>query len=170
MTDTTEFQRVGELIAKARFAFVTTIGEDGRLLSRPLAVLDREFDGDIYFFTMAPSPKTEQIAADSHVNVSLQSGDDYLSVAGTASVSRDQALIDQLWNKYAEAWFEQGRQDPGGGAARGARGDSGGVLDDGRPEADRPDQVRQGDHRRRPARRGHQQDRRALSDLPRRRA
>ena len=113
MTDTTtEFQRVGELIAKARFAFVTTIGDDGRLLSRPLAVLDREFDGDLYFFTMAPSPKTEQIAADSHVNVSLQSGDDYLSIAGTASVSRDQTLIDELWNRYAEAWFEQGRQDP----------------------------------------------------------
>jgi general stress protein 26 len=112
MTDTTEFQRVGELIAKARFAFVTTIGEDGRLLSRPLAVLDREFDGDIYFFTMAPSPKTEQIAADSHVNVSLQSGDDYLSIAGTASVTRDQALIDELWNAHAAAWFEQGREDP----------------------------------------------------------
>ena len=113
MTDTTtEFERVGELIAKARFAFVTTSGPDGRLLSRPLAVLERDFDGDLYFFTMAPSAKTAQVAADSHVNVSLQSGDDYLSIAGTASVSRDQALIDELWNSYAEAWFEQGRQDP----------------------------------------------------------
>ena len=110
MTDTTtEFERVGELIAKARFAFVTTSGSDGRLLSRPLAVLERDFDGDLYFFTMAP---TAQVAADSHVNVSLQSGDDYLSIAGTASVSRDQALIDELWNRYAEAWFEQGREDP----------------------------------------------------------
>jgi general stress protein 26 len=113
MTDTTtDFERVGELIAKARFAFVTTSATDGRLLSRPLAIQEREFDGDLYFFTMAPSAKTEQVAADSHVNVSLQSGDDYLSIAGTASVTRDQAMIDELWNAHAAAWFEQGREDP----------------------------------------------------------
>jgi general stress protein 26 len=113
MTDTTsELERVGALIADARFAFVTTSSSDGRLLSRPLAVLERDFDGDLYFFTEDPSPKTEQIAADSQVNVSLQSGDNYLSIAGTASVTRDPALIDELWNRYAEAWFEHGRQDP----------------------------------------------------------
>ena len=113
MTDTTtDFERVGELVAKARFAFVTTSATDGRLLSRPLAIQEREFDGDLYFFTMAPSAKTEQVAADSHVNVSLQSGDDYLSIAGTASVTRDQAMIDELWNAHAAAWFEQGREDP----------------------------------------------------------
>ena len=39
-TTTTEFEQVGELIAKARFAFVTTSASDGRLLSRPLAVLE----------------------------------------------------------------------------------------------------------------------------------
>lgn len=117
MTDTAaaeknaEFEQVGKLISKARFAFVTTHA-DGRLLSRPLAVLEREFDGDLYFFTADPSPKTEQVVADSQVNVSLQSGDNYLSIAGTASVTRDAALIDELWNPYAEAWFEQGRDDP----------------------------------------------------------
>ena len=113
MTDTTsEFEQVGELISKARFAFVTTSADDGRLLSRPLAIQEREFDGDLYFFTEDPSPKTQQVAVDSHVNVSMQSGDNYLSIAGTASVNKDQALIDELWNPYAEAWFEQGREDP----------------------------------------------------------
>jgi general stress protein 26 len=113
MTDTTsEVQQVGALISKARFAFVTTSAADGRLLSRPLAVLERDFDGDLYFFTMEPSSKTDQVAADSQVNVSMQCGDDYLSIAGTASVTRDQQLIDELWNAHAEAWFEQGREDP----------------------------------------------------------
>ncbi len=27
-------------------------------------------------------------------------------------MTRDAALIDELWNLYAEAWFEQGRDDP----------------------------------------------------------
>ena len=43
----------------------------------------------------------------------MQIGNDgFLSIAGTAIVSKDQAIIDELWNKYAEAWFEQGREDP----------------------------------------------------------
>jgi general stress protein 26 len=113
MNDTTsEYDRVGELISQARFAFVTTSGSDGRLLSRPLAVLERDFDGDLYFFTQDPSAKTDQVAADSQVNVSMQCGDDYLSIAGTATVTRDRSMIDELWNRYAEAWFEQGRDDP----------------------------------------------------------
>lgn len=111
-TDTTDVERVGELISQARFAFVTTRTADGRLLSRPLAVLDRDFDGDLYFFTMEPSSKTAQVAADEHVSVSMQCGDDYLSIAGTASITRDQALVDELWNRHAEAWFDQGREDP----------------------------------------------------------
>ena len=111
--DNTEFERIGELISKANVAFVTTSESDGRLLSRPLAVLDRTFDGDLYFFTVDPSPKTGQVAEDSHVNVSLQADDSYLSIAGTASVTHDQKLIDELWNPHAEAWFEKGREDPG---------------------------------------------------------
>ncbi|MDN5762766.1 MAG: pyridoxamine 5'-phosphate oxidase family protein [Microlunatus sp.] len=117
MTDTAQdhtqdYEQVAELISKARFAFVTTVDSDGRLVSRPLAVQDREFDGDLYFFTADPSSKTDQVGDDSHVNVSLQSGDGYLSIAGTASVTRDQGLIDELWNKAAAAWFENGREDP----------------------------------------------------------
>lgn len=113
MTETrNDFERIGELIGKARFAFVTTSSSDGRLLSRPLAVLDRDFDGDMYFLTAEPSSKTDQVAADRQVNVSMQSGDDFLSIAGTASVSRDQALIDELWSPAASAWFEHGREDP----------------------------------------------------------
>jgi Pyridoxamine 5'-phosphate oxidase like len=40
------------------------------------------------------------------VNVAMQIGNDFLSIAGTATVSRDQTMIDELWNRYAEAWFE----------------------------------------------------------------
>ena len=103
---------VADLIRSARTALVTTVGPEGQLLSRPLAVLDREFDGDLWFFTQDPSPKTDQVRANRQVNVAMQVGDDFLSIAGTASVSRDQAMIEELWNRYAEAWFENGKDDP----------------------------------------------------------
>src|SRR5690349_21307625 len=108
-----EIDTIAELVDKARVAHVTTLTDEGRLVSRPLAVLDRPFDGELYFFTADPSSKTDQVRENDQVNLAMQVGNDgFLSIAGTASVSRDQAIIDQLWNRYAEAWFEQGREDP----------------------------------------------------------
>ena len=107
-----ELDQIARLVDKARIAHVTTQTEDGRLVSRPLAVTDRPFDGELYFFTQDPSSKTDQVRVNDQVNVALQVGQDgFLSIAGTASVSKDQTIIDELWNKYAEAWFEDGRED-----------------------------------------------------------
>ena len=107
-----EIAQLADLISDAKTALVTTVGPDGRLVSRPLAVLDRPFDGDLWFLTPDPSAKTEQVRTNDQVNVAMQIGNDYLSIAGTGSVSRDQTMIDELWNRYAEAWFEGGREDP----------------------------------------------------------
>ena len=46
------------------------------------------------------------------VNVSFASRQGYLSIAGRASIVRDDALIDELWSPAADAWFPQGRDDP----------------------------------------------------------
>lgn len=107
-----EIDKVSKLIESARIALVTSVGEEGQLVSRPLAMQQREFDGNLWFFTQDPSPKTEQVAANDQVNVALQVDDGWVSIAGTAMVSKDPAMIDQLWNKSAEAWFEAGRDDP----------------------------------------------------------
>ena len=105
-------QIVADLVAKAKIALVTTVAEDGSLVSRPLAVQQREFDGDLWFFTEDPSPKTAQVRANPQVNVAIEAGHGWLSISGTAAVTRDAAKIDELWSTGAEAWFEQGRDDP----------------------------------------------------------
>jgi general stress protein 26 len=110
MTD--DLSVIDDIIKGTRFATVTTRTADGDLVSRPLAVLDREFDGVVWFFTQDPSPKTEDISRDPHVNVAYVDGASVVSLAGTATVDRDQARIDEFWNAWAEAWFEGGRQDP----------------------------------------------------------
>lgn len=107
-----DVDRVAELIGKGKVALVTTVGPEGQLLSRPLAMLNRDFDGDLYFFTADPSGKTEQVRDNDQVNVAIEADGGYLSVAGTATISRDSNLIDELWNAGAQAWFEQGRDDP----------------------------------------------------------
>ena len=112
MSSDEEQRKVAELVEKAKVALVTTIAEDGSLVSRPLAVQQREFDGDLWFFTQDPSPKTDQIRVHEQVNVAIEAGKGWVSLSGTASVSKDAAKIDELWNTGAAAWFDQGRDDP----------------------------------------------------------
>jgi general stress protein 26 len=113
MTATAEqIEIVTKLVEDARVAMVTTVAEDGKLVSRPLALTERVFDGDLFFFTQDPSPKTDQIRANQAMNVALQSGNDYVSLSGTATVSKDRTMIEGLWNRHAEAWFENGIDDP----------------------------------------------------------
>ena len=110
MTD--DMDTIRDILTSERTAIVTTrAGHD--LHSRPLAVQGaEEFDGTLWFFTNDPSPKTADIEEHPEVNVSVGGSKGYLSLAGTAVVSRDQAIIDKFWNPWAEAWFEGGRQDP----------------------------------------------------------
>lgn len=107
-----EIKKIAELASKARVGILTTTDSDKHLVSRPLAMQEIEFDGTLWFFTQDPSPKLDDIAKHDEVNVSFDSGKGWVSIAGTASVSHDQQKIDELWNKRAEAWFEQGREDP----------------------------------------------------------
>ena len=112
MTHNDDLETVNKIIKGTRFATVTTRDQSGSLVSRPLAVLERDFDGTVWFFTQDPSPKTADVAGDPHVNVAYVDGASVVSLAGTASIDRDPARIDEFWNPWAEAWFEGGRQDP----------------------------------------------------------
>ncbi|MCU1437143.1 MAG: ral stress protein [Naasia sp.] len=79
--------------ARPEVAGLTTETEDGRLVSRPLAAIESEFDGTVWFFSPGDSEKVHQIRSHREVNVSSES-------------------IDELWTKEVEAWFEGGKDDP----------------------------------------------------------
>ena len=112
MTDDTDLETIRSIIDAAKVAVLTTTSPSGELHSRPLAVLDDVFEGSIWFFTQDPSPKSEDIAANPEVNVAYADSKGYLSIAGTATIEHNPTRIDQLWNPMAEAWFENGRDDP----------------------------------------------------------
>jgi general stress protein 26 len=107
-----EIERLGALIDTARIGIITTVDLDGHLVSRPMAVKAREFDGDLWFFTEDPSHKTDEVRANPQVNVALDSGKGWVSLAGEAEIVKDAAKIDELWDTAAEAWFTEGRNDP----------------------------------------------------------
>ena len=107
-----EIEKIGELVGKARVAVITTVNTEGHLVSRPMAVKERDFDGELWFFTEDPSHKTDEIRANPEVNVALDAGGGWVSLAGEAEIVKDPAKIDELWDTGAEAWFTEGRSDP----------------------------------------------------------
>jgi general stress protein 26 len=107
--------KVIELVGRARSAMVTTVTPEGGLVSRPMAVQEAEFDGDLWFFAYDDSELAGQIRANPSVNVSLANDKDseWTSVRGTAEIVHDRSKSADLWAKPLEAWFPQGLDTPG---------------------------------------------------------
>ncbi|MEP7089684.1 MAG: pyridoxamine 5'-phosphate oxidase family protein, partial [Nocardioidaceae bacterium] len=118
MTDTTHDdhtdrqQKVHDLIKATRLAMLTSSDADGRLVSKPMATQDVEFDGDVWFIAERDSHKVSNIAARPQVNVAYASNSSWVSLSGTASVVDDHAKLEELWNTFTDAWMEGGPENP----------------------------------------------------------
>lgn len=82
--------------------------------SRPMGAQKVDDEGNLYFFSAADSEHNAEIAVDSRVELlfSNPSASEFLIVNGNATISKDRALIDELWNEMAKAWFPGGKDDP----------------------------------------------------------
>ena len=109
---TEEATRVAELLKDARFGLFTTIAPDGTLMSRPMAMQEVEFDGDLWFFAERNSRKVQHITANPQVNVATAGSSSWVSLTGHAVVIDDLTKKQQLWNAVVEAWFPDGPEDP----------------------------------------------------------
>lgn len=118
LTGDAGIQKLGDLIKDIRIAMMTTAAPDGSFDSRPMATqtidADHPFDGSVLFLTRGESGKVQEIANDSHIALLYADPGNakYVSAKGRATVYRDQAKIDELWNPMYKAWFPEGQQDP----------------------------------------------------------
>jgi general stress protein 26 len=102
-------QRFWDVLEDFHFCMATT--HDGQTLrSRPMSPRVDPDEGVIRFLSEASSAKTEQIEANHDINLAFIAPKEknFISVSGTASISRDRALIRELWNSAADAWFPGG--------------------------------------------------------------
>lgn len=111
---TDDARMLGDLIADIEIAMLVTTASDGTLVSRPLATLQADFRGDLWFFVNASSGKIDDIAQHPRVNLSYANPEHhlYVSVTGTARVLHDQAKIAELWHPAASVYFPGGETDP----------------------------------------------------------
>ena len=143
MPDQSGAAKVAELAKDIRIGMLTTLDKTGQMISRPMALQDTEFDGDFWFFAERASRKIEHIGANPSVNVTLASGQTWISVHGHARVVEDPAKAKELWNTAVEAWFPQGPEDAERRADQGRRRRRRVLGHPGRTAGD-SDQLRQG--------------------------
>ncbi len=103
-----QLTQLGNLIKPMRVAMMTVIDEESALISRPMAPLEMDSDGAIWFFTDLHSAKVRQLNA---VNLSFCNTDDasYISICGRGEVHRDREAIERLWTVAAKPWFPNGK-------------------------------------------------------------
>lgn len=105
-------QKVRGLIKDTRLAMLTSVGPDGRLVSKPMATQDVEFDGEVWFIAERDSEKVRNIRANPNVNVAYAGSSAWVSLSGDASVVDDTARLAELWNTFTDAWLEGGPDNP----------------------------------------------------------
>ena len=113
-TEQEQRETVKGLVKDARIAMFTTMTADGHHVSRPMAVQDVEFDGDLWFFAYSDSDLVGQIRANPQVNVSFSDSKQnaWVSFAGAAEQVDDRAKAEELWNPLLKAWFPDGLETP----------------------------------------------------------
>lgn len=105
-------ETLSELLKDFRFAMLTTIDGDGKLLSHPLTVQEAEFDGDLWFILGNDSTAAASLRERPEVNVAFAGSTSWVSLAATARLVEDRAKLEELWDKSTDAWFEGGIDDP----------------------------------------------------------
>jgi general stress protein 26 len=107
-----ERKRLEELIGEFHAAMLVTQAADGSLRARPLSLAKSHAGGVLYFATSLASPKVAELERISDVAVTLQDSRRYVSISGTARITRDRGLIDRLWSEAWRLWFPRGKEDP----------------------------------------------------------
>jgi general stress protein 26 len=106
-----------DLIEGIEIAMFTTRRPDGHLVSRPMATQTQAEGADLWFVTDIESNKLDELDFDPNVNLSYYRDRtrEWVSVSGTATVSRDRQAIRELYQPDWKAWFgdEGGERDGG---------------------------------------------------------
>jgi general stress protein 26 len=86
--------------------------EDGH--TRPMTAQTEEEGGPIWFFTSKDNGIVERLSGtDRAIATFVSKGHDlFATVHGRLGLELDRAVVDRLWNPFAAAWYEEGKDDP----------------------------------------------------------
>lgn len=96
-----------QMIEEIEVAMMTTRRANGHLRSRAMANQKRAAGADLWFVTSSESAKLHDLAFDDHLNLTYfkKSSMEWISVSGTAVISRDRQKIGELYASDWKMWF-----------------------------------------------------------------
>ena len=102
-----DLSHVVRLIKDIPIAMLTTFDADGTLGSRPMASLEMDAEGALWFFTDLRSPKVEHLRV-ANLTFSDTAHAIYVSLSGRGEIDTDRGRIQRLWTNAAKPWFPDG--------------------------------------------------------------
>ena len=115
LAGTAAIEKLAELANDAQTCFFCTQEDSGKSGGvRPMGVQQVDEQGNLWFLSASDSHQNREIAADPAVKLYFQGSAhaQFLSLEGTATISRDQAKIKELWKPTFKTWFTEGENDP----------------------------------------------------------
>lgn len=108
-------KKLKELVDKIDVGILCTYPPDQPYVHAvPMSRQEVDEEGNIWYLFSSESDTFSHLQQNNKVSILFSQVSDYsfLSLNGVASVSQDKARIEKYWNKFVEAWFEKGKEDP----------------------------------------------------------
>lgn len=113
LQDTEAIQKFKKLVNEINVCmFITQNHENDH--TRPMATIEVEENGTLWFFTDIRSIKVEEVSTESNVHLvyAHPGKESYLDIWGKANVVTDRDTIKNKWKTIVKAWFPNGADDP----------------------------------------------------------
>jgi len=114
LQDVDAVKKMQELVKHNSMCLFSTQTEFAPIPTRPMNTLEVDDEGNFWFMSAIDSHKNQEIHADHRVQLFFSNPGDaeYMTVYGTAQVTRDRRRIEELWSPLIKAWFTEGKDDP----------------------------------------------------------
>jgi general stress protein 26 len=103
-----------KLVKEINVCMFITNSKDEKDHTRPMATIEVEDNGTLWFFTDIRSIKVEEVSMENSVHLvyAHPGKESYLDIWGKARVITDKEKIKEKWSVMVKAWFPNGVDDP----------------------------------------------------------
>lgn len=102
-----DLSHIAQMIEGIPIAMLTTVESDGALASRPMAPLEMDATGALWFFIDLRSSKVGHLQVANLTFTDTARGT-YVSLSGRGEIDTDRVRIERLWTPMAKPWFSDG--------------------------------------------------------------
>ena len=114
LSNTEALRKFKDLVEQINVCMFITNTAGDHEHTRPMATIEVEDDGTLWFYTDIRSIKVEEVHNQhtAHLTYAHPSKEAYMDVWGSAEVVNDRQQVVDKWSPIVKAWFPDGINDP----------------------------------------------------------